>query len=94
VKINATVHVKYCEYMRQHEYYVFHHDDMREQGYIPVHTAEIEFDEPPTEVLLSGTVDAFRAEQKRIQAEATARVTDIDRRINELLCIEHKAETA
>ena len=37
-------------------------------------------------------IKSMRAEQKRIQAEAQFHVTQLEDRIQRLLCIEHKAE--
>ena len=92
MKINATVQAQYCVHSKEFQYSVFKFEDMQSSGYTAVHSVEIEFDEPPHEVLAAGTVAAYRAEQKRIQAEAQMKITELEQNINDLLCLENKSD--
>lgn len=61
--------------------------DMSEHGYSVVGTAEVKvtlFDE---DKMVSTKVESLRAEAKKVKADAAARVTNIERKINQLLAI-------
>lgn len=68
--------------------------DMSEYGYTLIETQDltVEFDIADDFSLDAEEIKAMRAEQKRIQAEAQRLVTQLEERIQSLLCIEHKAE--
>lgn len=94
MKLDLTVHAKWNEWEKKYDYTAWCYEDMSSQGYTPVQAVSVEFQEPPHEVLVNNTVAIWKREQDRIQAEATAKVNELQRQINEMLCIEHKPETA
>lgn len=65
--------------------------DMSEYGFTKVApytiTADVEMDEA---MLTQAEIETLRAEQQKIRAEAHAKVTQLDERIQSLLAIEHK----
>lgn len=93
MKIKVYVHATYRAWLKEYEYQAWPQEMSATSGCGPlVHTADIEFNQPPREVLDSGTVAAYRAEQQRIYAEAEAKHAAIQQRINDLLCLEHKPD--
>lgn len=60
-----------------------------------VGTHEFEFDEPPYDVLVNGTIAQYREQQKKVLADAEMKSQEIEALIQELLCIEYRpAEVA
>ena len=94
VKLPVYVYAQWCDYRKEYRYSAWSIDGLASQGYVPVQSVEIEFDEPPHETLVNGTVELWKAEQKRIEAEAHNKITQLQRQINEMLCIEYKPEPA
>lgn len=69
----------------------FAEGDMSKYGYSVVGTAEVTvtlFDE---DTMVGAKVEALRAEATRVQAEATAKVTQIEHQIQRLLAITNEA---
>lgn len=94
MKLNVTVHAQWDQWEKKYVYTTWSYEDMSGQGYTPIQTVEVEFQEPPLEVLSNKTVAIWKKEQERIQAEATQKVNELQRQINEMLCLEHKPEPA
>jgi len=93
MKIKCTLHAMADKYAEGgFSFKVFNHDDMTSCGYVACDTVEVEFAEPPMEVLVNGAVSAYRKEQERIRAEAQSKVAKLDEEIQKLLCIEHKPD--
>ena len=93
MKVNCTLHARLNEYVEGgFTFSVFDCDDMSECGYVACDTVEVEFAEPPMEVLVNGAVSVYRKEQERIRAEAQSKVARLDEEIQKLLCIEHKPD--
>ena len=67
--------------------------DMSQYGYTLLETKQVsvEFEIADDFNLDAEEIKAMRAEQKRIQADAQMKLTQIEERIQSLLCIEHKA---
>lgn len=91
MKLKAYVHAMYDEHSKKHSFHLLSFK-AADSALVFMEGVELDFTPPPHDVLVNGTVAAFRAEKKRIEAEATAKVTQLDRQINEMLCIEHKPE--
>ena len=93
MKIKCTLHATADKYADGgFSFEVFSHDDMTSCGYVAYDTVEVEFADPPMEVLVNGAVSAYRKEQERIRAEAQSKVAKLDEEIQKLLCIEHKPD--
>lgn len=95
MKIKTYVHAHYDHYDKKYDF-VLAPCDMSDFGsYGPlVGETEIDFDPPPHEVLVAGTIQQYRDEQKKILAEAEAKRATLEQRINELLCIDYTPEVA
>jgi hypothetical protein len=94
MKIPVYVHAQYDDWEKVYRFHAWG-SDMSSQpscGAL-VHTGEIDFTPPPHEVLVKGTIEMYRAEQKRIAAEAEAARALYEQKINDLLCLEYKPET-
>ncbi|MHB1328012.1 MAG: hypothetical protein ACYC2K_07405 [Gemmatimonadales bacterium] len=92
MKIKGFIHAKYDEYEREYHFSVWTQDMTQCQGYVLVEEVEIEFTPPPHNVLVNGTIEAYKAEQQKIRAEAESKVNRLQQSINDLLCIEYKPE--
>ncbi len=93
MKIQCTLHAHADKYAEGgFSFNVFSYDDMASCGYVACDTVEVEFKEPPMDVLVNGAVAAYRKEQERIRAEAHLKVMQLDEAIQKLLCIEHKPD--
>ena len=91
MKIKCTLHSKPDTWAEGGiGFRVFNNDDMSSFGYTALQTVEVEFNDIPREVLVSGAIAAYREEQKRIRAEAQSKVARLDEAIQSLLCLEHK----
>lgn len=93
MKIPVVIHAVWDEYTKTFSFRAWP-TDMTSCGYIPCVNTEIEFDEPNHADLISGTIKVFKAEQEKIRAEATGKVTALQERIDDMLFIEHKVEAA
>ena len=90
-KVKCTLHARPSEYSDDGlAFSVFDFDDASESGYTACDTVEVEFNLPPREVIVTGVIKTYRAEQDRIRAEAQAKVNNIEESIQRLLCLEHK----
>ena len=94
MKITAHIQAQWDEYAKEYCYSVCHHEDMSEFGYVHIGSQDVEFDPPPADVLIAGTVAAYRKEQEKIRAEAHSKVKRLQDSIDALLCLEHKPEAA
>ena len=93
MKIKCTLHARAEKYAEGgFSFTVFSQDDMTSCGYVACDTVEVEFAEPPREVLVNGAVAAYRKEQERIRAEAQSKVMRLDEEIQKLICIEYKPD--
>lgn len=92
MKLKVCIHAKYDDYEKQHDFSVWAHNMNGTSGYHMVEEREIDFDAPPRDVLVNGTIAAYRAEQQRVRAEAEQKSQRIQRAIDELLAIEYKAD--
>lgn len=92
MKVKGLIHAKYCEIEKKFDFSLFG-CDMSECGYLVVEEVEIDFTPPPDGVLTGKTVELWRAKQREVQAVADRQVADLDRRINEMLCLEYKPES-
>lgn len=92
MKIKVFIHAKWDEWDKEYRFYPWGQDmssSSNEVGPL-VGTHEFDFDAPPHEVLVNGTIESFR----KVRAEAELRCNQIQEQINTLLCIEHKPEPA
>ena len=93
MKLKVFIHAQYSEYSKKYHFIPWQQDMSTQAHCGPmVGTHEFEFDEPPQEVLLKGTIEAYKQEQKAVMAEAERRHSEIQQRINDMLCIEYKPE--
>lgn len=90
MKVKGYIHAQYDEYEKEYRFSIWTHDMTSCQGYVLVEEVEIEFNAPPHEVLVNGTIAAYKAEQQKIRAEAESKVNRLQRAIDDLLCIEYK----
>ena len=94
MKIKVYIHADYDEYEKVFRFKAWSHDMTGSEYCGPlVMQTEVEFTPPPHEVLINGTVETYRAMQKKVLAEAERERTVIQQRIDDLLCIEYKPET-
>ena len=92
MKIKCTLHAQADRFADGGvSFHVFAHENMASCGYVACDTVEVEFDVPPRDVLIPGFVEAYRAEQQRIRAEAQSKVTLLDEEIQKLLALEDKS---
>lgn len=93
MKLTCYIHAKYDEYEKKYDFNLWSRDmSAYDSAGAFVGTHEFAFDAPPHKVLVNGTIAQYRKEQKKILAEAEAKRVELERRINELLCIEYKLE--
>ncbi len=90
MKVSTMVWAIYSD-ARKDWHYTSHDSDMSPHGWLKVKDAEIEFDEVPRDVLTKGTIEAYRAEQQKLRAEAEMKANAIEETIQKLLCIEDKS---
>lgn len=91
MKLKCYVHAKHNEFTKQYDFPVYCADMSKYDSFGPmVGTHEFDFEPPPYDVLVNGTVSTYRAMQKQILAEAEAKRAQLEKRINELLCLEYK----
>lgn len=95
MKIKVYIHAAYSEYDHEYHFQPWQHDMSSQAHCGPmVGTVEFDFDPPPKEVLLKGQIEAYREQQKQVRAEAERMCNEIQGRINDMLCLEHKTDTA
>jgi hypothetical protein len=61
----------------------------REEGYVVVKTFDVDYTPPTWDEMVSGIIEALRAQLFSIRAEAEAKCTLITGRINRLLALEY-----
>jgi hypothetical protein len=68
----------------------------KKEGKICVYLHEFEFDETQItrEQVVSGMIEGLQAKQTEVRAEAQKQCTEIDAKINELLCLPAPAESS
>lgn len=95
MKIKGYIHAAYDEYEKKYDFRVWS-QDMTHGSYTGplVEVVEIEFNEPPREVLVNGTIGAYREQQQKIRAEAESKCNRLQQAIDDLLCIEDKSGAA
>lgn len=91
MKIKAYVTAKWNSYSNKYVFEAWPWSATSD-GEINVHETEIEFDEPPREVLDAGTIKAYRAEQEKLKAETHVKLMRIEEAIQSLLAIEFTPE--
>ena len=95
MKLKAYVHAQYCEYEKRYNLQVWGHDMTGTASLGPlVEVVEIDVAMPPNDVLVNGTIEMYRQQQKKVIAEAERVNAELQQRINDLLCIEYKPEVA
>lgn len=92
MKQKAYVHAQYNDWEKEYRFSVWSHDMSGVQGYVLVQEIEVEFDAPPRDVLVNGTIEAYRKEQQKIRADAESKVNRLQQAIDDLLCLEYKPE--
>lgn len=92
MKIKAHIYAMYMEHSK--DFYYTTTDTLLDDksALIFIETKELEFDAIPRDVLINRTVDAYRAEQSRVRAEAQTNVNKLQETINTMLAIENKAQ--
>lgn len=93
MKIPVVIHACWNNYEKRFDFDPWGHD-MSSVGYTPCAELSVEFEPPAYADLVAGTVKILKAEQDSIRAESQAKVTALQQRIDELLCIEHKPDAA
>lgn len=95
MKIKGYITANWNQWEKRHEFKVWSCNVSEgNKEYTFVGEVEVEFDAPPNEALVAGSVAAWKAEQDRIQAEATLKVNQLQQAINDMLCLEHKPEVS
>ena len=92
MKLKGYIHAQYDDYEKEYRFSVWSMNMTSCQGYVFVDEVELEFTPPPHSALVNGTIEAYRAEQQKIRAEAESKVNMLQRAIDDLLCLEHKPE--
>jgi hypothetical protein len=94
MQIKVYVHARYNDWEKDWEFRPWSTDMSETDGFGKcVAEVEVEFKAPPREVLVNGQITAWRAEQKKIRAEAEKSCNDLERQIGDIQCIEYKPET-
>jgi len=92
-QINLFLHVR-MDWRNEPEYNAYQ-TDMSGNKYfgslVTKKTIDVEFDIPDDFNVNDELVKTLRKQQKTIQADAQMKLTQIEERIQSLLCIEHKA---
>jgi hypothetical protein len=94
MKMKAYVHAQYSEWAKEYRFSIWSQDMSSCGGYVLVQEVEVDFEAPPREVLVNGTIEAYRKEQQNIRAEAESKVNRIQQAIDDLLCLEYKPEAS
>ena len=92
-QINLFLHVR-MDWRNEPEYNAYQTDMSDDEYFGPLVTKEtvnVEFDIPDDFNVNDELVKTLRKQQKTIQADAQMKLTQIEERIQSLLCIEHKA---
>lgn len=95
MKIEVFIHAQWSEYEKKYHFRPWGYDMTSNGDCGPlVEKLEIEFSPPPDAVLVNGTIEAYRKQQQNIRATAEMQCNQLQERINDLLCIENKSESA
>lgn len=95
MKLPVYIYATYDEYEKAYNFDVWSCDMSSSEHVGPlVGQTEIDFTPPPRDVLVNGTIEQYRAAQKKIMAKAELNIKVLEQRINDLLCLEYKPETA
>ena len=94
-KVKVYIHAEYCEYEKTYRLVPWSQDMTGQSrcGQL-VETVEVDVAMPPNDVLVNGTIEMYREQQKKVRAEAERLNTELQESINNLLCIEYKPEVA
>lgn len=90
--VKAYVHAQYDNWKKEYKYSVWSVKDMTASNYTFIQEVDVPFHRVPDSVLRSGTIHTYREQQKMIRAHCEAQVQTLQRKIEELQCIEHKPE--
>lgn len=92
MKLPVFIHSQYSAWNKEQPYsfVVFSHAMTSLPEFKLLAETEIEFDPPAHGELVADTISKLREHKKEILAEAQAKVTDVERCIQELLCLEYK----
>ena len=93
-QINLFLHVR-MDWRNKPEYNAYQTDMSGDKYFgslVTKKTVYVEFDIPDGFNVNDELVKTLRKQQKTIQADAQMKLTQIEERIQSLLCIEHKAE--
>lgn len=96
MKIQVFIHAQWNEYEKEYSFHPWGYDMSKSSSDCGplVETVEIDFTPPPNEVLVNGTIAAYRKQQQNIRAHAEMQCNELQTRIDDLLCIENKSGTA
>ena len=89
MKLTAYIHAEYDPWAKSYRFQISQVDMSPNWGPV-LATAEVEFDPPPHDVLVNGTIKQYREMQTKILAEAQMKHNEIEKTIQEMLCIECK----
>ena len=94
VTIKGFIHLYKSMYLGDLDEYQFHMHDMSDMGpeYVLIQPHEFEVEIPDDFDPRPGMIDGLRKQQQQTLADAQLKVTRIEERIQQLLCIEHKPE--
>lgn len=90
--VKAYVHAQYDNWKKEYKYSVWSVKDMTASNYTFIQEVDVPFHRVPDSVLRSGTINTYREQQKMLRAHCEAQVQTLQRKIEELQCIEHKPE--
>lgn len=90
--VKAYVHAQWVAWEKQYKYSVWSMKDMTASGYTMIQEVDVPFIRVPESVLKNGTINVYREQQKAIRAQAEVHCQNLQKQIDDLLCIEHKPE--
>jgi len=90
--VKAYVHAQWVPWEKQYKYSVWSVKDMTASGYTMIQEVDVPFTSVPESVLKNGTINVYREQQKAIRAQAEVHCQNLQKQIDDLLCIEHKTE--
>lgn len=95
MKIKVFIHAQWDEYNKKYNFHPWGYDMSESSDCGPlVEKLEVEFNPPPNEVLVNGTIATYRKQQQNIRAAAEMECNSLQQKIDDLLCIENKSEPA
>lgn len=89
-EITVYIQAKYQKYADTFDYCAL--DMIMGDDYILLETRVLEFDVPPREVLVNGTITAYRKQQQTLRAQAEKDCLALEDTINKLLALENKVK--